>query len=63
MLPGENFSLVSMTISKIVKTNIDCVPSAFSPVPFNCPTNSICRIAFGSTLNSFCLLKSTPISL
>ena len=44
--------------SKIIKINIDCVPSAFlMSTFFNCPKNSICWIAFGSASNAFCLLN------
>ena len=60
----ENFNLVSLIFSKIVKIGIDSDPSTFIPYTFfNCPTNFICWIAFGSSSNSFCLLKSTAINL
>ena len=43
IFPLENFSLVYMSFSKIVKTNIDCTPSALTPsIFFNCQTNVIC---------------------
>ena len=48
--------------SKIVKINIDSTVLLL-PGFSNCPTNSICWIAFGSASNSFCLFKSTAINL
>ena len=33
-LPWENFNLVSLIFSKIVRTSVDCVPSALTPSVF-----------------------------
>ena len=68
MLSCENFSLVSLIRSEIIKPNMDfswLVSAAlpFLPSFFNCPMNYICRIPFGSASNSFGLLKSTAINL
>ena len=67
-LPWENFSIVYLTFSKIFKTRMNCLPSASTALVlsskfFNCPTKSICSIAFKSRSNSFCQLKSATIKL
>ena len=63
-VPLENFDVVSLVFSKIVKINIDSASSAFIPSTFfSCPTNYVCWIAFWSASNSFYLLKSVAINL
>ena len=62
-IPWENFSLVPLILSQIVKTKVNSLAAIAFPGFFSCPTNSICWIVFGLASNSFFLLRSIAINL
>ena len=62
-LPWENFNLVSLTFSKIVRTNIDSLTAISLSGFFNCPMNCNCWIASRSESNAFCILWSNVINV